>query len=694
MVAGESAWRHAEDCRRRALEYGRLAGEYAAEAERFELAGRTEAQVGWRLSALDVYGWTLLADRRWPGTRDANVDAISVGPGGVLVVDVKAWAEPRVEDGRLYRGDEDCQDALDAVTAIAELAEQSAGEVGLAPLAVVPVIVLAGQRGLNATLGRVAVIGEYDLPRYCVSRGRRLDEEQRAQVLEVLERDFPPYDAPPALFSPVVADPVLPAVQPELFDVDELVAADLASVLAEPIESWMTWLHPDQARLVARSWNGPSRITGPAGTGKTVVGLHRVAYLARTRPGRLLWVSYVKTLSRTMRACYERMAPDTLERVDFTNLHAWAHGLLRDRGVAVRVDPAAARAAFDGAWERVGERGALRNVDQSRTYWREEIDRVVKGRGLTAFAQYRDLDRIGRRTALRAEHRKALWDLYEAYEAALREARAHDFNDVLAMALAEVRARPLDPEYAAVVVDEVQDLTCVGLRLLHAVSGDRPDALVLIGDGTQAVYPGGFTFAEAGVAVVGRSVRLRTNYRNAAEILAAAARVGATAAYDDGDAADDGATTVVRPGGRAVPHEARTVREHDDALVAALRHALARPGVRRSDVAVLAAHRHVVGRYLRLLRRVGLDVVDLADHDGRPDDRVRVGTFKRAKGLEFKYVLLPQLDPGDLPRQPDESDAAYRERRELAARELYVGMTRARDGLWLGTVAEEARATA
>jgi hypothetical protein len=697
MTAGRSASVEERRSRLRIAELARRLDEERAQCARWGAAARSEAAVARELQALDTLGWTVLADRRWPGTRTGNVDLLAVGPGGLLVLDVKAWADVRIEDGRLYRGDEDCQDDLDKVVAIAELAEQSAAEVGLAPLEVIPVVVLAGRRGVDAHLGRVRVLGQHDVHAFCVRRGRRLADEQVRAVTTVVERDFPLYDTPPVTASPVVVDPVLPRTEPTdtLFDVEELVAEDLAAALRGPVRSWMTWLHPGQARLVRRSWSGPARITGPAGTGKSVVGLHRAAYLARSRPGRVLWVSFVSTLPTVMRACYAELAPDTLDRVEFTSLHRWASGFLRERGVTARVDRWAAERAFAAAWAEVGEGSVLAGVDVARTYWRDEIDRVVKGRGLTDFGAYRDLDRIGRRTRLTVDHRRVVWDLYESYESRLRAARVHDFNDLLALALAEVHRVPVTG-YAAVVVDEVQHLTCVGVRLLHAVAGDGADALVLIGDETQAVYPGGFTLAEAGVAVVGRAVQLRTNYRNAAEILAAADRVGARPAHDDSSVSDVTASDAIvqRSGGRALPYEARTHTEHDSALVSALRRTLASRDVHGGDVAVLAARRAVVNRYLRLLRSAGIPAAPLTDVDPSAEDRVRVGTFKRAKGLEFKYVFLPMLDAGDLPRRAGEGDAAHRERREIAARELYVGMTRARDGLWLGTVTEDERATA
>lgn len=694
MSAGASADREVLRSRLRIDEYRRL---LAAEHERlqgFQAAGRTERRIAGLLEPMHVWGWRLLPDRRWPGTRHANVDMVHVGPGGALMIDVKSWAEPRIEGGTLFRGDVDATDDIDKLLRVTDLAEQAVAGLGLVPLEVTPVIVLAGRRRLATRLGRVHVVGEPDLLSWVMRRGQRLTDEQVTLVAGTLATTFPAHEEPgPVVVGIARPEPVIPRVVPPpvesgtLFDPADLELAILEAALAEPIESWMTFLHPDQARLVKRSWNGPARVRGPAGTGKTVVGLHRAAYLAATRPGRILYTSYVRTLPKVLAQLFARLAPTSTHRVEFSGIHAWACALLRERRVPFTLDRARAASMFNRAWARQRRGSPLAALDVSVDYWRDEIDWVIKGRGLTDFDQYADLVRVGRRTPLQPEHRAAVWDLYTEYDGLMRAAGLHDFNDVLLMALAEVLREPPQPAYTAVVVDEVQDLTCVGVRLLHALVGDRPDGLLLIGDGQQAVYPGGFTLVEAGIAVTGRGTVLRTNYRNAAEILDAAAEVVADDAFDDLDGSPvDGHrdVEVARRGGQTIVVEAADVTSHDIALVTRLRQSVDELGVRYGDMAVLAPSNALATRYAVLLASYGIPAVTLDSYDGTTSTAVKVGTFQRAKGLEFAYVFLPQLRHARREQQAGESDSAYREGLELERRQLYVGMTRARDGLWLG----------
>ncbi|WP_329302308.1 UvrD-helicase domain-containing protein [Streptomyces sp. NBC_00659] len=154
-----------------------------------------------------------------------------------------------------------------------------------------------------------------------------------------------------------------------------------------------------------------------------------------------------------------------------------------------------AETTFSLAWKHVGRDSRLAEIDPAPIYWREEIDHVVKGRGITTFEEYATVPRRRRRASLRRPHRQAVWELYEVYESLRIERGVHDFNDVLSLALTEASRHTDRLPYTAVIVDEVQDLTLVGVRLLHALVRDAPNGLLLVGDGQQAVYPGGFRLA-------------------------------------------------------------------------------------------------------------------------------------------------------------------------------------------------------
>jgi superfamily I DNA/RNA helicase len=667
-------------------------------AGRFEAAAAGERLVAETLVTLTGRGWRLLVDRRWPGTRAGNVDMILVGPGGVFVIDVKNWrSAPAVVDGRLCAADVDRHDEVAKLLAQARVAEDAVTALGLAPVAVHPVLAFCGHR-VDGRLGRVMLLGQLDIARSLVGLPRRLTAAQIRAVADHLETVFPAYI--PTIVSETTGQSAtesqaMATEAASLFDVEEIADATLRSALAAPIEGWMTFLHPDQAAQVRRRFGGPARISGPAGTGKTVVGLHRAVYLAQHSPHRVLYVTFANNLPRIGRSLVERFAPAAVDRIEFTSLHNLANTLLTEAEIPVRLHGSLAQSLLSKAWFTVGRRSVLPDLEPNANYWIDEVEYVIKGRGLRDLDQYLATERRGRRTMLRAEHRKAVWAVYEEYERLRTAAGIHDFNDVLSLAGSAVADKRVARRYSAVVVDECQDLTLVGMRLLHSLVGDAADGLLVIGDGQQAVYPGGYRLSEAGITIAGaRGVVLRTNYRNAEAIWDAAMAVVAGDTFEDVDetrAAGRRDVETTYRDGTVVRVDAADQAEHDQHLLNALRALMtagesgnAGPAGPLADAAVLCARRKDVEHYQRVLTKGGIPLQRLEHYDGQHDAACKIGTFHRVKGLEFKHVFLPCHD-GPL-RDDNGFASAAPERAELIRRQLFVAMTRARDTLWLGSV--------
>lgn len=688
-IAGESAGVEARRQRSHAQELRRQAHDAEQRAARFEIAERTESETAQLLAPLAGIGYHLLADRRWPGSRTAQVDMVVVGRAGVFIVDTKAWREVAVHGDRITRGQEDVTDDIARLADLAYSTEAALADIGLAPGEVHAVAALAGQKRMHARVASVDVIGTHDLVGHITKRGARLSATRVDEVLAAMLTHFPVIgeDAatPPQIVVPAAVLPREPAPTVAPLD-DELTNQLLDGVLEAPIEDWMAVLDPAQAKLVRRSFNGPARIRGAAGTGKTVVGLHRAAYLARSTGGRILFTTYIGTLPKVLESLLERLAPDMVGRVDFMSVHAFATRLLKERGIAFRAPGLEARLAFDDAWNAIRASSPLRSARFSRSYWEDEIKHVVKGRGLTRFEEYAELARVGRKHALPLETRQAVWDLYEAYTRGLRERRASDWEDAVLLARDAVREVPLD-RYSAVIIDEAQDLSCAMVSLLHELVGNSTDGLTLIGDGQQTIYPGGYALGEVGISLAGRGVVLDVNHRNTAEILEFAKEMVADDQFVDIEGVDgvgDAVSAVSRSGPAPSVRRFASRAEHDREMLSRLSEVLRLVGTERGDVGILTTTKRQADDIEETLGRAGVPVVSLQEYTGRSSDAVRVGTVKRAKGLEFKQVLLAHVDERTLSLPETSPSETARERRERGRRELYVGMTRARDGLWVG----------
>ena len=190
-------------------------------------------------------------------------------------------------------------------------------------------IVLAGRTDPPVEFGRVVVVGESKVVGWAHRRARRLRARTEVdRVSGVLAEAFPPHPAPLRTARVLPLEPVMPAGQEEaeqqmLPDLADIEQSLLEHALDSCIEEWMTFLHPEQVRLARRiARSGPVR--GAAGTGKTVVALHRAAYVAESLPGPVLVTSFIKTLPPVLASLYARLSPSTADRVEFVNLHAWA----------------------------------------------------------------------------------------------------------------------------------------------------------------------------------------------------------------------------------------------------------------------------------------------------------------------------------------------------------------------------------
>ena len=335
----------------------------------------------------------------------------------------------------------------------------------------------------------------------------------------------------------------------------------------------------------------------------------------------------------------------------------------------------------------IGKESPLGRIDPTPGYWQDEIRYVLKGRGLTDFAEYALLPRLGRFRPLNGEQRAMVWNLYREYELGAAGTRHLRLGGRHPRGRGIARREPLTG-YAAVIVDEAQDLSCAMIRMLHGLAGDSPDALTLVSDGQQTIYPGGYTLAEAGVAIQGRGVVLGVNYRSTAEIIEFAKSLvkGDHAPDIEGDAGRRRARrrAAARDAARCTPCSRRarcTTSRSSSGSVAWS------PRTRTPGSATSACSRSTPGTLARPPRRcteAGIPTVELEKWDGLSVDAVKVGTIKRSKGLEFKEVLVVRTPPHLVQADVVDPDEAAAERRLLQRRELYVAMTRAREGLWVG----------
>ncbi len=463
---------------------------------------------------------------------------------------------------------------------------------------------------------------------------------------------------------------------------------ELERALDAPWDKWTVFLHPGQRQLVERNFNGPARVAGSAGTGKTVVALHRAVHLARTMPeSRILLATFSEPLAHALRANVRRLLgnePRLLERIEVHSMSSLGARLYQAQigplTIASRSDvDALLRAASEAAGEH--RFPAL--------FVRTEWDHVVDAWQLRTWDAYRDVQRLGRRTRLPDARRAVLWSIYERVLAGLHEQGLRTESAVF-QALAEIQAGRSTPAFDAAVIDEAQDVSIAQLRFLAALGGGRPNALFFSGDLGQRIFQQPFSWKALGVDVRGRSKTLRVNYRTSHQIREQADRLLAPEVVDvDGNREERRHTVSVFNG---PPPDARVFADEDEEseAVGAWMKTLVEDGLLPHELGVFVRSSAQVSRATAAAAAAGLSARVLDDRVDIKPGSVSIGTMHLAKGLEFRAVAVMACDDEVLPLQArieevgDDGDLqeVYDTERQL----LYVACTRARDRLFVSGV--------
>ncbi len=457
---------------------------------------------------------------------------------------------------------------------------------------------------------------------------------------------------------------------------------ELERALDFPWEKWAIFLHPEQRDWVERDYAGPARVSGSAGTGKTIVALHRAAHLARVNPdARVLLTTFSDTLANALQTKLKRLLgsePRLAERIDVYSLNAIGLRLYRAHArPATIVDQQALREVIAGAAKAVD--GHKFSAHFLFTEW----DQVVDAWQLKSWEAYRDVARLGRKTRLPEAQRKVLWAIFERVRAdlATRQVITHA---QLFTALANVIAHSKAP-FDFAVIDEAQDLSVAHLRFFAGLGGNRPNALFFAGDLGQRIFQQPFSWKSLGVDIRGRSRTLRVNYRTSHQIRTQADRLLGPVVTDvDGNREDRSDTVSVFNG----PPPAVQSFEDEDAEIAAVGRWIsdqANHGVLPHEFGVFVRSESQLDRARSAVAAAGKAFKVLDEHVETSPGQVSISTMHLAKGLEFRAVVVMACDDEVVPLQErietvgDEADLqeVYDTERQL----LYVACTRARDHL-------------
>lgn len=458
---------------------------------------------------------------------------------------------------------------------------------------------------------------------------------------------------------------------------------ELERALNYPWEKWINFLHPSQRQLVEADYNGPARISGSAGTGKTVVALHRAVFLTRkNREARILLTTFSETLANALRANLRRLISNEPRLGERLEVHALNTIGLRvcelKRGPSKLLDRDTLREIVNDAAARPeGHKFSL-------TFLLGEWDQIVDAWQLKSWEEYRDISRLGRKTRLPEKARRTLWTIFELVIGELKKRQLVTYSQVF-NELAASFASGANPPFDFTVVDEAQDVSPMQLRFLAALGSARPNSLFFAGDTGQRIFQQPFSWRALGVDIRGRSRTLKINYRTSHEIRNQADRLLTPEVSDvDGNIEERRGTISVFNGPAPVIRTCDSPEAESEAVAAWLK-TRSTEGLSLHEVAVFVRAEEQIERAKATLTKAGLAFCVLDERVEITRDHVSVATMHLAKGLEFRAVAVMACDDEIIPLQErietasDDADLeeAYNTERHL----LYVACTRARDYL-------------
>jgi superfamily I DNA/RNA helicase len=461
---------------------------------------------------------------------------------------------------------------------------------------------------------------------------------------------------------------------------------ELAEILNSPLALWRIFLHPSQAKLVKMHSNGPARVLGGAGTGKTVVAMHRARHLARSCAvgKKILFTTYTTNLAADIQGLLASLCGQELEQIEVTNLHAWARGVLQARGIKVRTTQEQPDKGKEG-WDDACALDVNNRFVQS--FYEAEWAEVVQAQGILDKAAYLRARRAGRGTRLSREQRGQVWEVLEGYRRFLQKNGLMDPADMIREARLLLEAGKVPQRYAAIVADEVQDFSESELCLLRAMVPESPNDLFLVGDAHQRIYGHKASLSRCGINVRGlRSRRLRLNYRTTQSIRNWGVAILRGMSVDDLDEGTDDALKgyhSLRVGSAPeVVHHA--TEKAEDAFIVARVRAWVEKGRAPGDICITArTNKLVEKRYAQILKDAGFSIQIIKTDESKLGDGVRLATMHRIKGLEFPCVLIAGVEAGTMPYELKSyaDETARQDHLDTEKRLMFVAATRARDEL-------------
>ena len=463
---------------------------------------------------------------------------------------------------------------------------------------------------------------------------------------------------------------------------------ELLRIMAEPLEKWRIFLHPTQRKLVERDYSGPSRILGGAGTGKTVVAMHRAKWLASQlgSKDRILFTTFTANLAGDIKDNLRKICSvEEMRKIEVIHLDAWVSQFMRENDFSYTI-------VYDDVTNKLWEEAISRSgesLDLPVSFYSDEWAKVVTAQEAFTKEKYLKASRIGRGTRLDRKARLRVWSVFEEYLSLMKEQQVRDVDTAM-YECRIVLAKDPTKIYSAVIVDEGQDFSANAYKLLRTIASDEHrNDIFIVGDAHQRIYNKKAALSKCGINIRGRSSNLRINYRTTEETRKYAFAVLKDIPFDnlDDEYEDEALCQSLTHGDYPTIVNFKTVNEEYDYIINEIS-TLMDSGVRLKDICLVARTHRLLDDYKRELTNTGLKVYEIKSNklDDRSFDGVRMATMHRVKGLEFPYVFVVAANKRVIPLASAVGDSDHVAKNEALTAEkclLYVALTRAQRAAYI-----------
>lgn len=427
----------------------------------------------------------------------------------------------------------------------------------------------------------------------------------------------------------------------------------LNEALQGSLQKWKYYLHPSQSTFVHGDFKGSIKLSGGAGTGKTVAALHRLKFLSQNKnlDKPILFTTFTKELSENLKALANdlQIAPTAFE---INNIDALAFGLAKEYKLILSSDKVFGLGAVkkpQEVWEQTLEE-LLSPFDAD--FLQSEFEQVVLLQNIKNQAEYLKASRVGRGKPITKKQRVDAWAVIESFLKNKQESHLFYKEEIFNLVSSYLKEHEIHP-YSHVIVDELQDFSNVELNFIRSLCPESANDLFLVGDPLQNIYNKKINFSKAGINIRGnRSKRLRINYRTTEEIKNLALSIVNDEDYDnfDGEAESKKGYLSLFHGDQP---EYRTYKSKDDELTEILEDVktILINGFHYNDIAIAARTRDSVNDFRNYLHKNNIPYVDKHLLNSK-NEGVRLTTFHGLKGLEFKQVYLVDVNERTLPLKP------------------------------------------